>query len=139
MRAGRKNSKGELFPHATQISWSEHTVRERTHQTKNILKFLLINLFVTDSQGKFLLLSCHQNIHIYSRTRTHSESTYLIGASLKAVFGPRPAQKNKRDHIEKRVLDEIAEIWESRQASKQSHRLILGPSVAEVKFKKPQT
>ena len=40
--------------------------------------------------------------------------------------------------MEKRVLDDIAEIWESRQDSKESDRVILGPNFAEVNFQKPK-
>nr|XP_020189335.2 uncharacterized protein LOC109774990 [Aegilops tauschii subsp. strangulata] len=65
------------------------------------------------------------------RIRRDSESTQLTGAQLKAIFGPRPAQTNIPHHMEKRVLDDIAEIWESRQDSKESDRVILGPNFAE--------
>ena len=47
---------------------------------------------------------------------------------------PRLAQTNIPHHIEKRVLDEIAEIWESGQHSKQSDRVILGPNFAALNF-----
>ena len=39
--------------------------------------------------------------------------------------------------MEKKVLDELAEAWEgSKQTKYKRHRLLLGPSFAEVNFKK---
>ena len=39
--------------------------------------------------------------------------------------------------MEKKVLDELAEAWEgSDQTIHKRHRLLLGPSFAEVNFKK---
>ena len=82
---------------------------------------------------KFILSSCRSKI-VFRRIRRDNESTQLTIAQLKAVFGPRPAQTNIPHHIEKRVLDDIVEILESRQDSKKNDRVILGPNFVEVNF-----
>ena len=42
--------------------------------------------------------------------------------------------------MEKKVLDELAEAWEgSKQTKYKRHRLLLGPSFAEVNFEKKIT
>ena len=82
---------------------------------------------------RFILFSYHSKI-VFRRIRRDNESTQLTTDQLKAVFGPIPAQTNIPHHMEKRVLDDIAEIWESRQDSKQSDGVILGPNFAEVNF-----
>jgi len=59
----------------------------------------------------------------------------LTGSNLKEIVGP--ANKKKRKGMEKKVLDELAEAWEgSKQTKYKRHRLLLGPSFAEVNFKK---
>jgi hypothetical protein len=98
-------------------------------EAKNNIK-ICFSLTLT---SKIILSPCRSKT-IFRRIRRESESTQLTGAQLKAVFGPRPAQTNIPHHMEKRVLDDIAEIWESRQDSKQSDRVILGPNFAEVNF-----
>jgi len=61
--------------------------------------------------------------------------TTFTGSKLKEIFGP--ANKKKRQGMEKKVLDELAEAWESsNQTIHKRHRLLLGPSFAEVNFKK---
>ena len=71
---------------------------------------------------------------VFSRDQPQSKSTTLTGSKLKEIFGP--ANKKKRQGLEKKVLDELAEAWESNQTSLKRHRLLLGPGFAEVNFKK---
>ena len=72
---------------------------------------------------------------VYLRHHSQSDSTSLTGSNLKEVFGP--AKKKKRQGMEKKVLGELAEAWESsNQTIHKRHRLLLGPSFAEVNFKK---
>ena len=72
---------------------------------------------------------------VFSRDQPQSKSTTLTGSKLKEIFGP--ANKKKRQGMEKKVLDELAEAWESsNQTIHKRHRLLLGPSFAEVNFKK---
>lgn len=70
------------------------------------------------------------NKNLYKRRYGQSE-TILTGAHLKAAFGPTPGLL--RGRFEKRVLNEIAYIWESKQPAQDSDedRLILGPCFAE--------
>ena len=61
--------------------------------------------------------------------------TTFTGSKLKEIFGP--ANKKNRQGMEKKVLGELAEAWESsNQTIHKRHRLLLGPSFAEVNFKK---
>ena len=72
---------------------------------------------------------------VFSRDQPQSNSTTLTGSKLKEIFGP--ANKKKRQGMEEKVLDELAEAWESsNQTIHKRHRLLLGPSFAEVNFKK---
>ena len=72
---------------------------------------------------------------VFSRDQPRRNSTTLTGSNLKEIFGP--ANKKKRHGMEKKVLDELAEAWEeSNQTIHRRHRLLLGPSFAEVNFKK---
>lgn len=98
-------------------------------EAKNNVK-ICFSLTVT---SKIIFSPCHSKT-IFRRIHRGSESTQLTGAQLKAVFGPRPTQTNIPRHMEKRVLDDITEIWESRQDSKESARVLLGPNFAEVSF-----
>ena len=61
--------------------------------------------------------------------------TTFTGSKLKEIFGP--ANKKKLQGMEKKVLNELAEAWESsNQTIRKIHRLLLGPRFAEVNFKK---
>ena len=61
--------------------------------------------------------------------------TTFTGSKLKEIFGP--ANKKNLQGMEKKVLDELAEAWEgSKQTKYKRHRLLLGPSFAEVNLKK---
>ena len=72
---------------------------------------------------------------VFSRDQPQSKSTTLTGSKLKEIFGP--TNKKKHQGMEKKVLDELAEAWESsNQTIHKRHRLLLGPSFAEVNFKK---
>ena len=61
--------------------------------------------------------------------------TTFTGSKLKEIF--EPANKKNLQGKEKKVFDELAEAWESsNQTIHKRHRLLLGPSFAEVNFKK---
>ena len=74
---------------------------------------------------------------VFSRDQPQSKSTTLTGSNLKEIFGH--ANKKKCQEMEKKVLDELAEAWESKQTIHKRHRLLLGPSFAEVNFKRKIT
>ena len=72
---------------------------------------------------------------VFSGEQPQGNNATLTGSNLKEIFGP--ANKKKRQGMEKKVLDELAEAWEgSKQTKYKRHRLLLGPSFAEVNFKK---
>ena len=74
---------------------------------------------------------------VFSGEQPKGNSATLTGSNLKEIFGP--ANKKKRKGVEKKVLDELAEAWEgSDQTIHKRHRLLLGPSFAEVNFKTKQ-
>ena len=72
---------------------------------------------------------------VFSRDQPQTKSTTFTGSKLKEIFGP--VNKKKRQGMEKKVLDELAEAWESsNQTIHKRHRLLLGPSFVEVNFEK---
>ena len=80
------------------------------------------------------VLPVSRQVVFFSREQPHGNNTTLTGSNLKEIFGP--ANKKKRQGLEKKVLDELAEAWESNQTIHKRRRLLLGPSFAEVNLKK---
>ena len=53
---------------------------------------------------------------VFSRDQSQGNNATLTGSNLKEIFGP--ANKKKRQGMEKKVLDELAEAWESSNQTK---------------------
>jgi len=115
-------------------------VRQQSHKSErklertlnSCLSAYLVNDFL--NKNFFYCPICKQKSSILERSTTEQKhNSYWI----KAKGNIWACKQEKRQGMEKKVLDELAEAWESsNQTIHKRHRLLLGPSFAEVNFKK---